>query len=464
MSFLPKSSGDRIVKILHNDEVYKIDVIMLLKNKGKVNETLMISKKQLDEVEENYVTEIAQNSVTCGSHHSKTRVEIFCEWPTSEIKYTFYIDPVYVAENHVYPEKDKFGKSLKRWANIEVHDDKVRKAVVDIMSRYYTHIKQIAKNSVAITIGTEETYELDPYKLLLQDWMLPEDDIINEWYSDFRLNDKMIHKLQSKYSASFHEIQKYFEFRDSKWFAILKIHNKYLENLTKPHTDILVRYIRGDMMSIQHSKDRTCFTLSRKTPGSYDANDISRPKSFAFRSSKFMDSFKTEYPNIQTAKDVKTLVNIIHKSPQPKSTSVLFRGMKDPLLNVQVGDTISHASIMSTSNLLIGGLMWAQFAGTPGSLLVIEVDPSQVPMLCVGNAFTRVVTMSNQLEVILPPLFLHINRIEEKENVMQEFSEIERRAYDLYAFAPINGKMRIFYATPMLPKQTKYVDNCITIF
>jgi len=308
-----------------------------------------------------------------------------------------------------------------------------------------------------------DSFTIDPYKLLINNFSLPWKDVQQkslDLYAQQKLGKDQVDEIESKWETSIEEMSKYFQMKHTKYMKMLKVQGHYISKLHKSETDALVRYIRGSMMGLKYAESRVCFETD-----SYNSNDLANPViSFSSGSkieSHFNKKFSIQNINKLNIADVKTIISVLKHAPQPVRRLLLFRGVQNIYFNTaKVDDILYHPNIMSTSAMLVTSL---GFVGGPCCLLELEVDTDEVHALFVYNYFSRSVPMANEFEVVLPPVVMKVQSINTID-MNKKLTKLELRMMRLQDGSVDNERLiKVIRVKVMKPKNIHFDQNCISL-
>lgn len=342
---------------------------------------------------------------------------------------TFRCSTLQLIEQCRFPDHDLDGRPLSALSGLPLSSG-VKSVLFARFGTRFMSTLQIEKSSrkdplVHLSLWCERIL-IDPYVLLLNDWRLPSQDAKGkdlEMFARARLEPDQIATIQRRWQSSISTLSDYFHFKKTKYSRLLRMHKEFIARLHKLDTDAMVRYVNGSFSGMSFQGSSACFPNPfLAVPGeAVMMKDMSRPLTTGAPD----DRWGVRNIDAMKMSDMKLLISVIHKAPQPLRRLTLFRGMTlEPPTD---GKFLFHPSILSTSLLEVMAL---RFIGNSehASLLVIEVDTRTVPVLAIYNSFVEVTYISNEFEVLLPPVVLKVKRVQENVDVFRTLTQTDRRA------------------------------------
>lgn len=279
----------------------------------------------------------------------------------------------------------------------------------------------------------EQNLAYDPYRLLINNWRIIGDTDDENHYVDIRLRGfplptRIIVEIEKKWENSIFEVQDYLQFCKTVFRPLLKKHHTYISNLKKIYLDPIVRYIRGTSMNLKYGVNSVCFGGQ-----SYNSSITSLQSSDSFNLTNEEKLFNIKHHvrdvGLYNMKDIHSIMDVIKKSPKPKTPIKLFRGIKiSDIYNASVGQKLYHPSIMSTSLMVTTGVEFS--SGQNPCLLELSIEPKECNCLAVYDYFSDVVPMRNEFEVLLPPCVMIVSNVYETK-ISDYLTPIEKRIANL---------------------------------
>ncbi len=470
-----------LIKVRVNGQDFFFSGFSLLDNDGLIpafdqkgqripNNNYKIPRETIDSIAQMYFSDILNDSVQIGNGPSAQRIQLTYRPPGVADGILLIFNPLDLLFLCRFPSTDLSGNVVPHPLNHAQLTRTVKTLLSTLLPQEVSSKIQVRSvdgrpDDVNIVIGCDSFF-FDVYGLLYRDWYLPPNDTNLQdttAYKDVHLPENLIDMIQKKWQHSLVSFQKFLTFDRDPRGALIRLHADYIESLTKKQTDPIIRYVRGDLEHMTYSGKQACFLRDR--PTQTEVEDITVPYTFSSNPKRKRRRVKTADFNRLSQMDVRSITSTIHAAPRPSIGHLtVYRGLYYPNFEQsKEGDTLYHPSIMSTS--LMRSVALGFVSDKTCCLVELELNPSQLPFLCIFNSFTRVVPMFNEFEVLLPPVVMKVNRVKYVD-IMQVLTPMEKRL--LFHTKPelrqrTTWTMRIMTVTPVLPYRTSFGDTCITL-